>query len=141
MKTATAHTNNSLQLQTFKSNGIDHSKTNTYAPPFASDESIIKYDTKMDRCNCNDFLYRGGSYTLNGGKVCKHMFRQNTPYALFGTPYRKALAEYAAKNAKLAKASKPSSQLVAVAAQDRYLDPTSCDAQFLELDDPFAAFA
>lgn len=84
-------------IKTFEHNGIDYTKTNSANVPFASDESIVKYKTKMDRCECDDFRFRGGKYHLNGGKVCKHMYRQNTPYVLSGTAYRLAISAYQAK--------------------------------------------
>ena len=77
---------------THKCNGVDHTKTNSANVPFATDESIVKYKAAMDRCSCEDYRRRGGSYYLNGKKVCKHIYRQNTPYALFGAAYRAAAA-------------------------------------------------
>lgn len=62
--------------------------------PQASDESIVKYDAKWGSCNCPDYTHRGGSYTVSGDRVCKHMARQRSPQALVGPARVKALHDY-----------------------------------------------
>lgn len=87
--------------------------------PFASDESIAKYDARWGSCSCQDRSIRGGSYILDGERVCKHMARQRSPKALVGPARVKAFADYA-------ESQKPSPVIEWVA--------------FIEFD-PFAAFS
>lgn len=103
--------------------------------PQASDESIIKYQTKWSSCNCPDFAHRGGSYDLGNNETgCKHMARQRSENKLVGTAYRQARYAFENKN-----------NPVQIAAPK--IDATIAWVSFLELDppaidfeDPFAAF-
>ncbi len=87
--------------------------------PAVSDEQIAKYNTTYYSCDCQDRAIRGGSYIVDGQRVCKHMARQRSPKALVGPVRVKAFADYA-------ESQKPSPVLEWVA--------------FIELD-PFAAFS
>lgn len=119
--------------------------------PTVSDQQIAKYNTTYYSCDCQDRTIRGGSYIVDGQRVCKHMARQRSPQALVGPARRKAFAELAAKNAKLAELAKPSAEFVKLEAKNPALDPASCGAGldwfgFIEFDelpanDTFAAFA
>lgn len=119
--------------------------------PAVTDEQIAFYSATYHDCTCPDRTIRGGSYIVDGQRVCKHMARQRSPQALVGPARRKAFAELAAKNAQLAELAKKSEQFVKLEAKNPALDPASCGAGldwfgFIEFDevpanDPFAAFA
>lgn len=63
--------------------------------PFADDASIAKYDARWGSCTCPDYTIRGGSYRVDGQKVCKHMARQRGPSPLVGPKRVKAEQELA----------------------------------------------
>jgi hypothetical protein len=73
--------------------------------PSVTDEQIAKYNTTYYKCDCQDRTIRGGSYRLNGDRVCKHIARQRSPQALVGPARRRAFAELEAKKSGLDPAS------------------------------------
>lgn len=44
-----------------------------------------KYHTSLQRCDCPDFVFRGGSHSAGGRRCCKHIRRLEQELSYFHT--------------------------------------------------------